>query len=77
PGAITSPMVGTVYFALRPDEPPMVMAGQRVSEGQTLLLIEAMKVFNEIRAPRSGTVVELAVSNGQPVEYGEVMAVIE
>ena len=77
PGAVVSPMVGTVYLSSGPGEPPMVKIGQHVSEGQTVLLIEAMKVYNEIRAPRSGTVIELAVANGQPVEYGEVLAVIE
>lgn len=77
PGAVVSPMVGTVYLSSGPGEPPMVKVGQHVSEGQTVLLIEAMKVYNEIRAPRSGTVIELAVANGQPVEYGEVLAVIE
>ncbi|MGE0253809.1 MAG: acetyl-CoA carboxylase biotin carboxyl carrier protein subunit [Alphaproteobacteria bacterium] len=77
PGAVTSPMVGTVYLSSGPGEPPMIKVGQRVSQGQTLLLIEAMKVYNEIRAPRTGTVVELGVANGQPVEYGEVLAVIE
>ena len=77
PGAVVSPMVGTVYLSSGPGEPPMVKVGQRVSEGQTMLLIEAMKVYNEIRATRTGTVIELAVANGQPVEYGEVLAVIE
>jgi len=77
PGAVVSPMVGTVYLSSGPGEPPMVKIGQHVSEGQTVLLIEAMKVYNEIRAPRAGTVVQLAVANGQPVEYGEVLAVIE
>ena len=77
PGAVISPMVGTVYLSSGPGEPPMVKIGQHVSEGQTVLLIEAMKVYNEIRAPRAGTVVQLDVANGQPVEYGEVLAVIE
>ncbi|MBO6784899.1 MAG: acetyl-CoA carboxylase biotin carboxyl carrier protein [Alphaproteobacteria bacterium] len=77
PGAVTAPMVGTVYLAQAPEDPPIVRAGDSVSEGQTLMLIEAMKTFNEVKAPRAGTVTQIAVSNGQPVEFGEMLAVIE
>lgn len=76
-GAVVSPMVGTVYLSSVPDEAPFVRAGDRVSEGQTLLLIEAMKTFNEIKADRAGTVTRILVANGQPVEYGEALAIIE
>jgi len=77
PGAVTSPMVGTVYLAQAPEDPPFVKAGDSVREGQTLLLIEAMKTFNEVKAPRAGTVQSIAVASGQPVEFGEVLAIIE
>jgi acetyl-CoA carboxylase biotin carboxyl carrier protein len=77
PGAVTAPMVGTVYLAQSPEDPPFVRAGENVSEGQTLMLIEAMKTFNEVKAPRSGTVKSIAVASGQPVEFGEVLAIIE
>lgn len=77
PGAVTAPMVGTVYLAQSPEDPPFVRAGENVSEGQTLMLIEAMKTFNEVKAPRAGTVKNIAVASGQPVEFGEVLAVIE
>lgn len=77
PGAVTSPMVGTVYLAQAPEDPPFVKAGDSVREGQTLLLIEAMKTFNEVKAPRAGTLVSIAVASGQPVEFGEVLAIIE
>ncbi|MDA0785303.1 MAG: acetyl-CoA carboxylase biotin carboxyl carrier protein subunit [Proteobacteria bacterium] len=77
PGAVTSPMVGTVYLAQAPEDPPFVKAGDSVHEGQTLLLIEAMKTFNEVKAPRAGTLVRIAVASGQPVEFGEVLAIIE
>ena len=77
PGAVTSPMVGTVYLAQAPEDPPFVKAGDAVREGQTLLLIEAMKTFNEVKAPRTGTLQSIAVASGQPVEFGEVLAIIE
>jgi acetyl-CoA carboxylase biotin carboxyl carrier protein len=77
PGAVTSPMVGTVYLAASPEEPPFARAGDRVSEGQTLMLIEAMKTFNEVKAPRAGVVRSISVASGQPVEFGEVLAIVE
>ncbi|MEZ5670066.1 MAG: acetyl-CoA carboxylase biotin carboxyl carrier protein [Alphaproteobacteria bacterium] len=77
PGAITAPMVGTAYLTPEPNTPPFVKAGDRVSEGQTLLIIEAMKVMNQIRAPRAGLVTKVLVENGQPVEYGEPLMVLE
>jgi acetyl-CoA carboxylase biotin carboxyl carrier protein len=75
--AVTSPMVGTVYLAAEPGAPSFVKVGDRVREGQTLLIIEAMKVMNPIRAPRAGTVTRILVANGAPVEYGEPLLVIE
>ena len=77
PGAVTSPMVGTVYHSPAPGDPPLVRVGDTVTAGQPMLLIEAMKTFNEVKAPRSGTVVSIDVESGQPVEYGELLAVIE
>jgi acetyl-CoA carboxylase biotin carboxyl carrier protein len=76
-GALTSPMVGTVYLAAEPKAPPFVNVGDKVREGQTVLIIEAMKVMNAIKAPRSGTVTRILVANGSPVEYGEPLLVIE
>jgi acetyl-CoA carboxylase biotin carboxyl carrier protein len=76
-GALTSPMVGTVYLAPEPKAPPFVNVGDKVREGQTVLIIEAMKVMNAIRAPRSGTVTRILVASGAPVEYGEPLLVIE
>jgi len=76
-GALTSPMVGTVYLSPEPNAPPFVKAGDKVREGQTVLIIEAMKVMNAIRAPRAGTVTRVLVTNGAPVEYGEPLLVIE
>ncbi len=76
PGAVTSPMVGTVYTAPEPGEPPYVKVGDTVSEGQPLLVIEAMKVMNPIKAPRAGTVTRILVSNGDPVEYGEALLIL-
>jgi len=75
--AVTSPMVGTVYLAGEPGAPSFVKVGDRVREGQTLLIIEAMKVMNPIRAPRAGSVTRILVTNGAPVEYGEPLLVIE
>ena len=76
-GAIQSPMVGTVYMSPEPDAAPFIEIGRHVSEGQTLLIIEAMKTMNHIPAPKSGTVTQILVENGQPVEYGEPLVVIE
>jgi acetyl-CoA carboxylase biotin carboxyl carrier protein len=77
PGAVTSPMVGTVYAAPEPGAEPFIKVGDTVSQGQTLLLIEAMKTMNPIRAPRPGKVTQILVVNGAPVEYGEVLLIIE
>lgn len=77
PGAVTSPMVGTAYMAPEPGAAPFVSEGARVEEGQTLMIVEAMKVMNHIRAPRGGTVRKVLVENGQPVEFGELLMIIE
>ena len=77
PGAVTSPMVGTAYVAPEPDAPPFVEVGDAVKKGQTILIVEAMKVMNPITAPADGTVKQIMVTNGQPVEFGEVLVVIE
>ncbi len=77
PGTITAPMVGTAYVAPEPGAPPFVKVGDRVTEGQTLLIIEAMKVMNQIRSPRNGTVTQIFVRDGAPVEYGEPLMVVE
>ncbi len=77
PGAVTSPMVGVAYLSPEPNAPAFVSEGHAVSVGQTLMLIEAMKTFNQIKAPRAGTVTRLLVTSGSPVEFGEVLAVIE
>jgi acetyl-CoA carboxylase biotin carboxyl carrier protein len=74
---VTSPMVGTVYLQPEPGAPPFARVGDMVSEGQTLLIIEAMKTMNPIPAPRAGRLVEMLVADGQPVEFGEPLAVIE
>lgn len=76
-GAVSSPMVGTVYLSQSPGEPLLVKTGDTVTQGQTLMLIEAMKTFNEVKAPHGGTVSQIAVTNGQPVEFGELLAVVE
>jgi len=76
-GAVTSPMVGTVYTAPEPGAGDFVKVGDTVSEGQTVLLIEAMKTFNEIRSPRAGTVTSILITNEQPVEFGDVLLVVE
>ncbi|AFR26350.1 acetyl-CoA carboxylase biotin carboxyl carrier protein subunit [Bartonella quintana RM-11] len=75
--AITSPMVGTAYLAPSPGAQSFVEVGQNVSEGQTLLIIEAMKTMNQIPSPRSGTVTNIFVKDGQPVEFGEPLIVVE
>jgi acetyl-CoA carboxylase biotin carboxyl carrier protein len=77
PGTITSPMVGTAYRSPEPGAPPFVEIGSRVAAGQTILIIEAMKTMNQIPSPRAGTVIAILVEDGQPVEYGEPLAVIE
>jgi acetyl-CoA carboxylase biotin carboxyl carrier protein len=77
PGLVTSPMVGTAYAAPQPGDRPFVEIGSRVTAGQTLLIIEAMKTMNQIPAPRSGTVVQILVEDGQPVEFGEPLMIIE
>jgi len=76
-GAVTSPMVGTVYVAGEPGAAPFVGVGDQVREGQTLLIIEAMKVMNPLPAPRDGTVTQVLISDGQPVEFGEPLLVVE
>ena len=77
PGTITSPMVGTAYRKPSPEAKPFIEVGSRVEPGDKLLLIEAMKTFNDIVAPRAGTVTAIFVEDGQPVEYGEPLLVIE
>ena len=77
PGMVPSPMVGVVYLAPEPNAKPFVSVGEQVKEGQTLLIIEAMKTMNMISAPRSGTFSRLLVENGQAVEYGEPLLIIE
>ena len=77
PGAVKSPMVGTAYLAAEPGAPTFVSVGDRVKEGQTLMLIEAMKTFNEIKSPRAGTVRKVMIENQQPVEYGDILMIIE
>ena len=76
-GAVTSPIVGTAYLAPEPGAPAFVRAGDSVTEGQTVLIIEAMKVMNPIRAPISGTVKQVVVKDAQPVEFGEVLMIVE
>ncbi len=75
-GAVTSPMVGTAYLAPEPGAANFVAVGDRVSEGQTVMLVEAMKTYNEIRAPRAGEVAQILIENATPVEYGDVLLVI-
>jgi acetyl-CoA carboxylase biotin carboxyl carrier protein len=76
-GTVKSPMVGTVFLAGEPSAPPFVSVGDRVAEGDTLLIIEAMKVMNPIVAPRAGTVREILVQDAQPVEYEQPLAIID
>jgi len=76
-GAVLSPMVGTAFLAPEPGGMPYVDVGDRVSEGQTLLIIEAMKTMNQIPSPRAGTVVRIIASDGHPVEFGEPLIIIE
>ena len=77
PGAVISPVVGTLYWGPEAEAPPFVRVGDMVTEGQTLFIIEAMKVMNPIRAPRSGKVEQILVENGAPVEYGEVLLLLQ
>ena len=76
-GAITSPMVGTVYHAPEPGADPFVTVGSKVSKGDTLMLIEAMKTFNPVESPRDGTVTQIIAEDGQPIEFGEPLIVVE
>jgi acetyl-CoA carboxylase biotin carboxyl carrier protein len=76
-GAVTAPMVGTVYLSPQPGAPPFVRPGEEVGEGQPVLIIEAMKVMNQIRAPIAGRVAEILVTDAQPVEYGALLLLIE
>jgi acetyl-CoA carboxylase biotin carboxyl carrier protein len=77
PGTVVSPMVGTVYVAPEPGAKPFVDIGSRVNAGDTLLIIEAMKTMNQIPAPRAGTVIQILVEDGTPVEFGEPLMIIE
>jgi acetyl-CoA carboxylase biotin carboxyl carrier protein len=77
PGAVTSPMVGVAYLSPEPGAPAFVQVGSQVSVGQTLLLIEAMKTFNQIKAPKSGTVTRILIEPGTPIEYGEPLMLVE
>ena len=77
PGAVTSPMVGTVYTAPEPGASAFISEGDSVSRGQTLLIVEAMKVMNPIAAPKAGTVTKIFVQNAQPVEFGEALVIVE
>lgn len=75
--SITSPMVGTAYLSPAPETPPFVSVGQAVKEGDTLMIVEAMKVMNPIKATRNGTVASIKVTNGQAVEYGEALVTLD
>jgi acetyl-CoA carboxylase biotin carboxyl carrier protein len=77
PGAVPSPMVGTAYSSPEPGAKPFIEVGAKVSVGQTLLIIEAMKTMNQIPSPRAGTVTQILVEDGQPVEFGEPLVIIE
>lgn len=77
PGTLTSPMVGTAYLSPEPGKPPFAAVGTRVSEGQTVLIIEAMKTMNQIPAHKSGVITRILVDDASPVEYGQPLAVIE
>ncbi|MGA7808408.1 acetyl-CoA carboxylase biotin carboxyl carrier protein [Bradyrhizobium sp.] len=77
PGVVPSPMVGTAYWAPEPGAKPFIEVGSKVSAGQTLLIIEAMKTMNQIPSPRAGTVTQILVEDGQPVEFGEPLVIIE
>ena len=77
PGAVKSPMVGTAYRAAEPGKPNFVAIGDKVTAGQTLLIIEAMKTFNPIKAPKAGTVTQILIDNARPVEFGEPLMIVE
>jgi acetyl-CoA carboxylase biotin carboxyl carrier protein len=77
PGAVNSPMVGVAYLSSEPTAAPFVTLGSKVTQGQTLLLIEAMKTYNQIKAPRAGTVTRILVESGTPVEFGEPLMIVE
>jgi acetyl-CoA carboxylase biotin carboxyl carrier protein len=77
PNAVPAPMVGTAYFAPAPGADPFIQVGSKVKEGQTILIIEAMKTMNQIAAPRSGTVTAILIEDSSPVEYGELLVIIE
>lgn len=77
PGVVKSPMVGTAYLAPEPGKPNFVSVGDKVTAGQTLLIIEAMKTFNPIKAPKGGTVTQILIENAVPVEFGEPLMIVE
>ena len=77
PGVVNSPMVGTAYWSSEPGAKPFIEVGAKVTVGQTLLIIEAMKTMNQIPSPRAGTVTQILVEDGQPVEFGEPLVIIE
>ena len=77
PGVVPSPMVGTAYWSPEPGAKPFIEVGAKVAVGQTLLIIEAMKTMNQIPSPRAGTVTQILVEDGQPVEFGEPLVIIE
>ncbi|QOZ25688.1 Biotin carboxyl carrier protein of acetyl-CoA carboxylase [Bradyrhizobium ivorense] len=77
PGVVPSPMVGTAYWSPEPGAKPFIEVGSKVTAGQTLLIIEAMKTMNQIPSPRAGTVTQILVEDGQPVEFGEPLVIIE
>ena len=77
PGAVKSPMVGTAYLSAEPGKPVFVSIGDKVTAGQTLLIIEAMKTFNPIKAPKAGTVAQILIDNAQPVEFGQPLMIVE
>jgi acetyl-CoA carboxylase biotin carboxyl carrier protein len=77
PGAVKSPMVGTAYLSPEPGKPVFVSIGDKITAGQTLLIIEAMKTFNPIKAPKAGTVAQVLIDNAQPVEFGQPLMIVE
>ena len=77
PGAVKSPLVGTAYLLPEPGKPPFVHIGDKVAAGQTLLIIEAMKTFNPIKAPKAGVLKQILIDNAQPVEFGEPLMIVE
>jgi acetyl-CoA carboxylase biotin carboxyl carrier protein len=76
-GAVTSPMVGTVYLQAEPGSQPFISVGDKITEGQTILIVEAMKTMNQIPAPKSGKVARILVDDGTPVEFGTPLIIIE